>query len=67
VYPQGTKSFWAFLCGKVSEIKVRVQSFPIHKEIIGDYSQDMEFRELFQNWLNTFWAEKDRCINALLH
>jgi 1-acyl-sn-glycerol-3-phosphate acyltransferase len=67
VYPHGTNSFWAFLCGKVSEIKVRVQSFPIHKEIIGDYSQDMEFRELFQNWLNTFWAEKDRCINALFH
>ena len=65
VYPQGTNSFWAFLCGKVSEIKVRVQSFPIHKEIIGDYSQDMEFRELFQDWLNTFWAEKDRCINTL--
>ena len=66
VYPQGAKSFWAFIFGKVSEIKIRVQSFPIDKEIIGDYSQDIEFRKLFQTWLNTFWAEKDKRITALL-
>ncbi|MFH2012156.1 MAG: acyltransferase [Pseudomonadota bacterium] len=67
VYPQGENSFWAFLCGRISEIKVRVQSFPINKEIIGDYSQDIEFREKFQSWLNSLWTEKEKCINDLLN
>ena len=66
VYPQGDKSFWSFLCGRITEIKVRVDTIPIEKELIGDYSQDDEFRERFQNWVNTQWSEKDDLIGELL-
>ncbi len=65
VYPQGAKTFWQFLCGKVSDIRVKIESLPISKEILGDYFNDSEFREYFQNWLNALWLEKDRCIETL--
>lgn len=66
-YPEGVKNFWAFLCGEVREIKVRVQSLPIDKQISGDYFRDREFRKRFKNWLNELWAEKDKDLEALLN
>jgi len=66
VYPQGAEGFWAFLCGRVSEIKVRVESLPINDEISGDYFKDREFRKRFMSWLNALWTEKDKRIAALL-
>jgi hypothetical protein len=65
-YPKGTSSFWAFLCGRVEEIKVRVEALPIHKDLLGDYFLDKEFSERFQQWLNELWAEKDKCLEVLL-
>jgi 1-acyl-sn-glycerol-3-phosphate acyltransferase len=66
-YPQeGPKGFWAFLCGRLTQIKVRVRSLPIRKELLGDYDRDPEFRRRFQEWLNAVWAEKDRTMAALL-
>ncbi len=66
VYPQGEKGFWPFLCGKITEIKVRVETLPIKKELIGDYSRDDEFRDRFQNRVNTLWSDKDEFIGKLL-
>ena len=66
VYPEGVKSFWAFLCGKVGEIKVRVDSMPISKELLGDYTNDRQFRDRFQRWLNSFWQQKDNQIKSML-
>jgi len=66
-YPGGAKGFWQFLCGKVYEIKVRVISYPLSSELLGDYFNDGEFRERFQEWLNTLWEEKDRQIEHLMH
>ena len=65
-YPEGAKSFWAFLCGEVSEIKVRVESLPIDEEVSGDYFKDREFRKKFRDWLNALWAKKDKTLAALL-
>jgi 1-acyl-sn-glycerol-3-phosphate acyltransferase len=65
-YPQGSKSFWAFLCGKVSEIKVRVASLPVSDELLGDYFEDLEFRDRFRQWLNQLWEDKDRRLAVLL-
>jgi 1-acyl-sn-glycerol-3-phosphate acyltransferase len=39
-YPQGTKGFWAYLCGKVEEIRVRIDSLPLTSEMLGDYFND---------------------------
>ncbi|MBN2255694.1 MAG: acyltransferase [Deltaproteobacteria bacterium] len=65
-YPGGAKTFWQFLCGKVSDITVRVKSFPVDKDLLGDYFNDLEYRERFQEWLNAMWEEKDRQIEMLL-
>ena len=65
-YPEGAKSFWAFLCGEVSEIKVKVESLPIDEEVSGDYFKDREFRKRFRDWLNALWVKKDKTLAALL-
>ena len=66
VYPDGTKSFWDFLCGKIGEIKVMVETMPVNREIIGDYVNNTEFRGNFQKWINSVWEEKDMQIDATL-
>lgn len=65
VYPPGPKSFWAFLCGEIRDVKVAIRSLPIGKELVGDYFHDPEFRDRFQGWINELWAEKDHLIDRL--
>jgi len=65
-YPGGAKSFWQFLCGKVDEVKVRVRTYPLSGELLGDYFNDSDYRERFQQWLNELWEEKDRQIERML-
>jgi 1-acyl-sn-glycerol-3-phosphate acyltransferase len=65
VYPSGIKSFWAFLCGNIAEIKVRIKELPVSQAPKGDYVQDPAFRQDFQTWLNGLWGEKDQCIADL--
>jgi 1-acyl-sn-glycerol-3-phosphate acyltransferase len=64
VYPEGMNSFWQFLCGKVSEIRVHIENLPISEEFLGNY-EDPEFRESFQNWLNALWRNKDMRIESM--
>jgi len=66
VYPDGTKSFWDFICGKIGKIKVRVETLPVSREIIGDYVNNSEFRENFQKWINSVWQQKDLRIDSML-
>ncbi len=66
VYPQGIKTFWEFLCGKVGEIRVHVEDIPVSKKLSGNY-EDIEFRKRFQNWLNALWEEKDMRIDSMRH
>lgn len=69
-YPDGIPTFWDFVSGKVKQIKVRVRVLSIdelrQKGIIGsDYFENNQQREVFQNWLNEFWSEKDTQLTAL--
>jgi len=66
VYPDGVTSFWSFLCGKIRTVKVRVRSFPVTRELIGDYAGDENFRAGLQHWLNDIWAEKNRSIEEMM-
>ncbi len=67
IYPGGAGNIWDFVCGKVNDIKVRVNVIPVTSEVLGDYFQDMEFRAKFQDWLNDLWAEKDQRIHKLMY
>ena len=66
VYPDGITNFWALLCGKIREIKVRVRSLPVSAELLGDYTNDGHFRAGLQHWLNKIWAEKNRYIEEMM-
>ena len=66
VYPDGVSSFWAFLCGKIRNIKVRIKSRPVNPELLGDYVNDRQFRLELQGWLNNIWAEKNRNIDDMM-
>ncbi len=66
VYPKGGNSFWSFLCGRIDEIKVRVNTVPVNQDLVGDYANDRAFRRRFQIWLNRLWEEKDQCIEGML-
>jgi len=66
VYPRGPGSFWQFLCRKAEEIKVRVETLPVSRELLGDYLQDQDYRQRIQEWLNRLWEEKDLQIERLL-
>lgn len=64
-YPQGPKSYWDYLCGRVSDVSIRVEEIPVTKEILGNYFMDEKFREKFQVWLNDLWIDKDRQLDGL--
>ncbi len=66
VYPQAAHSFWDFLCGKVTDIRVHVRSLPISGELLGNYEDDKDYRIRFQAWLNELWLEKDLRVGQML-
>ncbi|EXI90713.1 MAG: putative acyltransferase YihG [Candidatus Accumulibacter regalis] len=67
VYPDGVPNFWAFLCGRVACVRVRVRRLPVPTHLVkADYASDPAVREAFQQWLQQIWQEKDRQIDALL-
>lgn len=64
-YPQGTPSYWDFVCGKVRHINVRVKIYSIEdllkNEIFAmDYFDNAAQREKFQLWLTQLWEQKDQ-------
>jgi 1-acyl-sn-glycerol-3-phosphate acyltransferase len=66
VYPHGAPAFRDLLCGRVTEVVVRVRQRPIPAEFFdGDYATDAGFRERLQRWVNDLWADKDRLIAEL--
>ncbi|WP_374683758.1 acyltransferase [Accumulibacter sp.] len=67
VYPDGVPNFWAFLCGRVAFVRVRVRRLPVPRHLAkADYASDPAVREAFQQWLQQIWREKDAQIDALL-
>lgn len=66
VYPDGTPTFWEFLCGRVKRVMVRFQPIEIPKKILkGDYAGAPADREVFHQWVQQLWQEKDRQIQLL--
>lgn len=67
VYPDGTPSFPAFLCGRMRRVRVRVRRLPIPPHLVGgDYAADPAFREAFAQWVQQLWRDKDAQISSLL-
>ncbi|SDD15774.1 acyltransferase [Aquimonas voraii] len=66
-YPAGRPSLYDLLAGRIPEIRLRVRTRPLPRDLLGrDYQEDAEFRERFQSWLNGLWAEKDAELGRML-
>ncbi|NNF52132.1 MAG: acyltransferase [Gammaproteobacteria bacterium] len=65
-YPGVKPSFWALLSGRVKRIVVHVHKLEIPPEMLeGNYMDDPEHRESFQQWINEIWQEKDKRLSDL--
>lgn len=65
IYPEGKKTFWDFLCGRVHQIAVKLQEHEIPTELLqGNYTEDEVYRHQFKQWINQLWQEKDSLLNS---
>lgn len=66
-YPAGAPSFWDFMCGRMREVRVRVEELPIPAHFTaGDYQNDPQFRVEFQAWISQLWHHKDHLLDEML-
>jgi len=67
VYPEGTPSFWALLCGNVRAVTVDVRRRAIPPHLLGGASSgDKARRERLRKWIEAQWKDKDRLIQRRL-
>jgi 1-acyl-sn-glycerol-3-phosphate acyltransferase len=64
VYPDGVRSIWEFLCGKVRRIDVFVETLPIPEKFAKADLADKIFQNEFNDWLNGMWLKKDELIDS---
>ncbi|CAM4378026.1 acyltransferase [Pseudoalteromonas ostreae] len=62
-YPEGIPTFMDFASGRVKQINVHIAVMPVSEELIGDYTEDSEFRVRFQSELNRLWQEKEQQLS----
>ena len=64
-YESKTKSFWDFLCGRMSVINIKVREIEIPNNLLKkDYSHEKEFRDDLKDWLYQIWETKDEFLNS---
>tara|TARA_B100001173_G_scaffold121545_1_gene105647 strand:+ start:1345 stop:2034 length:690 start_codon:yes stop_codon:yes gene_type:complete len=62
-YDSLSRSFWDFLCGRMSKVDVKVREIQIPENLLGrNYEEDMNFREELKSWMEDIWQEKDKFI-----
>lgn len=65
-YPEGCGELWDFLCGRIPRIVVQVDEVEIPPAFrVGDYQNDMAFRDEFQAWVTALWEEKDELLDTI--
>lgn len=66
VYPDGAPGYGEFWLGEVPRIAVNMRKIEIPDWVPGgNYEDDAEYRQRFQNWVDELWAEKDQLINTM--
>lgn len=66
IYPNGAPGYGEFWLGDVPRIAVDLRKIDIPEWVLGgNYEDDAEFREKFQNWVDQLWTEKDQLIDRL--
>jgi len=66
VYPDGAPGYGEFWLGEVPRIVVNMRKIDIPAWVLGgNYEDDAEYRERFQNWVDDLWTEKDQLITTM--
>lgn len=66
VYPDGAPGYGEFWLGEVPRIAVNMRKIEIPEWVLGgNYEDDAEYRERFQNWVDDLWTEKDQLISTI--
>ncbi len=66
VYPGGVPGFVDFLFNRIPEVIIDIRQYPLDQHWVrGDYRDDPEFRQAFQDWINQIWREKDQRIDRI--
>lgn len=63
IYPEGVKTFWEFLCGKVNKVDVFIETIPIPADFAKSDLESKKFQKEFTEWLNALWLKKDKLID----
>ena len=66
VYPDGVPGYSEFWLGEVPRIAVNLRKIHIPDWILGgNFEDDAEYRERFQQWVHELWLEKDQLIESM--
>lgn len=66
VYPDGAPGYGDFWLGDVHRIAVNLRKIEIPSWVLGgNYEDDAEYRERFQQWVHELWTEKDQLIERM--
>ena len=64
-YESKTKSFWDFLCGRMSVISIKIRVIEIPKNLLGNnYSKEKGVRDDLKDWLYEIWEAKEEFLNS---
>lgn len=58
-YPDGTPNFIDFLCGRIHQVDICIETQDIDDTLQGDYVNDRAYKIQFQKWVNQLWLDKD--------
>ena len=65
-YEDERRSFWDFLCGRMSKVDVRVRQINIPDTLLGkNYEEDPIFRENLKEWVYDIWSDKDKYLEEV--
>ena len=63
-YESQYRTFWDFLCGRMSNVEVQVKIIDVPENLVGkNYTEDEEFRGELKEWLYAIWEEKNKFLN----
>jgi 1-acyl-sn-glycerol-3-phosphate acyltransferase len=65
VYSDSRPGLFDLFAGRIRYVMVDIVEREITPDMIGDYENDVDFRNQFQLWLNTVWEHKQKTIERL--
>ena len=63
VYKEKKNSIVDFIIGRVKRVEIHAKLIPIGEELVGDYQNDLDFKQRFKRWLQQLWQEKEDILN----